>query len=69
MKLEVETPTHLVDVQDIGLDRIEETAKGGLRVGTLETNTQLAADPRVRRDYGVLARAIVAGASGQLRNK
>jgi xanthine dehydrogenase YagS FAD-binding subunit len=69
MKLEIETPTHLVDVQDIGLDRIEATAEGGLRVGTLVTNTQLAADPRVRRDYGVLARAIVAGASGQLRNK
>ena len=69
MKVEVETPTHLVDVQDIGLDRIEATAAGGLRVGTLVTNTQLAADSRVRRDYAVLARAIVAGASGQLRNK
>ncbi|MQX63417.1 xanthine dehydrogenase family protein subunit M [Sinorhizobium meliloti] len=69
MKLEIETPSHLVDVQDIGLNRIEETAEGGLRIGTLVTNTQLAADPRVRRDYGVLSRAIVAGASGQLRNK
>ncbi|TCM20405.1 xanthine dehydrogenase YagS FAD-binding subunit [Novosphingobium sp. PhB165] len=69
MKLEIETPTHLVDVQDIGLDRIEPTDGGGLRIGTLVTNTALAADPRVRRDYGVLTRAIVAGASGQLRNK
>ncbi|PDS63040.1 molybdopterin dehydrogenase [Rhizobium anhuiense] len=69
MKLDIETPTHLVDVQDIGLDRIEDTAEGGLRIGTLVTNTRLAADPRVRRDYGVLSRAIVAGASGQLRNK
>ena len=69
MKLEIETPTHLVDVQDINLDRIETTSAGGLRIGAMVTNTQLAADPRVRRDYGVLARAIVAGASGQLRNK
>ncbi|WP_288806254.1 xanthine dehydrogenase family protein subunit M [uncultured Novosphingobium sp.] len=69
MKLEIETPTHLVDVQDLGLDRIEETRQGGLRIGTLVSNTALAADARVRKDYGVLTRAIVAGASGQLRNK
>lgn len=69
MKLEIETPPHLVDVQDVKLDRIEETEAGGLRIGALVTNTALAADARVRRDYGVLARAIVAGASGQLRNK
>lgn len=69
MKLEIETPTHLVDVQDLELDRIEATADGGLRIGALVTNTALAADERVRRDYGVLTRAIVAGASGQLRNK
>ena len=69
MKLEIETPTHLVDVQDLGLDRIEPTSAGGLRIGAFVTNTALAADPRVRRDYGVLTRAIVAGASGQLRNK
>ncbi|QJU58394.1 xanthine dehydrogenase family protein subunit M [Sphingomonas sp. AP4-R1] len=69
MKIEVETPTHLVDVQDLGLDRIEKTRDGGLRIGALVTNTNLAADERVRRDYGVLTRAIVAGASGQLRNK
>ena len=69
MKLEIETPTHLVDVQDIGLDRIEATNGGGIRIGALVTNTALAADKRVREDYGVLSRAIVAGASGQLRNK
>lgn len=69
MKLEIETPAHLVDVQDLGFDKIEETADGGLRIGALVTNTNLAADERVRRDYPVLTRAIVAGASGQLRNK
>ncbi|RZF65062.1 xanthine dehydrogenase family protein subunit M [Sphingomonas populi] len=69
MKIEVETPVHLVDVQDLKLDRIEPTDAGGLRIGALVTNTDLATDSRVRRDYGVLSRAIVAGASGQLRNK
>jgi xanthine dehydrogenase YagS FAD-binding subunit len=69
MKLEIETPRHLVDVQDLKLDRIEPTTDSGLRIGALVTNTALAADTRVRRDYGVLTRAIVAGASGQLRNK
>ncbi|MEA1086361.1 xanthine dehydrogenase family protein subunit M [Sphingomonas sp. CD22] len=69
MKIEVETPTHLVDVQDLGFDKIEATREGGLRIGALVTNTNLATDERVRRDYGVLTRAIVAGASGQLRNK
>ena len=69
MKLEIETPTHLIDVQDLGFDRIEATPDGGLRIGALVTNTDLASDSRVRRDYGVLSRAIVAGASGQLRNK
>ncbi len=69
MKLQIETPTHLVDVQDLHLDRIEPTAEGGLRIGALVTNTALASDERVRRDYPVLTRAIVAGASGQLRNK
>ncbi|CAM3146893.1 MULTISPECIES: FAD binding domain-containing protein [Sphingomonas] len=69
MKIEVETPTHLIDVQDLKLDRIEKTREGGLRIGAFVTNTALAADERVRRDYGVLSRAIVAGASGQLRNK
>lgn len=69
MKLQIETPTHLVDVNGLGLDKIEPTSEGGLRVGALVRNTDLAADVRIRRDYGVLARAIVAGASGQLRNR
>ncbi len=69
MKLEIETPTHLIDVNGLALDKIEPTPGGGLRVGALVRNTDLAADPRVRRDYGVLSRALLAGASGQLRNK
>src|SRR3546814_9111321 len=69
MKLEIETPTHLVDVNRTGLDKIEGTKGGGLRIGALVRNTDLAADKRVRKDYGVLARALVSGASGQLRNK
>ncbi|MCU6452768.1 xanthine dehydrogenase family protein subunit M [Sphingomonas sp. A2-49] len=69
MKLQIEEPVHLVDVNRLKLDRIEATPEGGLRVGALVRNTELASDPRVRRDYGVLSRAIVAGASGQLRNK
>ena len=69
MKLEIETPAHLVDLGGLGLDTIETTPEGGLRIGALVTNTRLAADSRVRRDYAVLSRAILAGASGQLRNK
>ena len=69
MKLEIETPSHLIDVNGLGLDRIEATPDGGLRVGALVRNTELAADARIRRDYGVLTRALVSGASGQLRNK
>jgi xanthine dehydrogenase YagS FAD-binding subunit len=69
MKLQIEQPVHLVDVNRLALDKIEPTPDGGLRIGALVRNTDLAADPRVRRDYGVLTRAIVAGASGQLRNK
>jgi xanthine dehydrogenase YagS FAD-binding subunit len=68
MKLEIETPTHLIDVNGLALDKIEATPEGGLRIGALVRNTDLAADPRVRRDYGVLSRALLAGASGQLRN-
>jgi xanthine dehydrogenase YagS FAD-binding subunit len=69
MKLQVESPTHLVDVNELELDRIEPAPGGGLRIGALVRNTDLAADPRVRRDYPVLTRALVAGASGQLRNQ
>lgn len=69
MKLEIETPQHLIDVNGLGLDKIENTQDGGLRIGALVRNTTLAADMRVRKDYGVLSRALLAGASGQLRNK
>jgi xanthine dehydrogenase YagS FAD-binding subunit len=69
MKLEIETPTHLIDVNGLSLDKIETTPGGGLRIGALVRNTDLAADSRVRRDYGLLSRALLAGASGQLRNK
>jgi xanthine dehydrogenase YagS FAD-binding subunit len=69
MKLEIEVPSHLIDVNHLGLDRVEPTADGGLRIGALVRNTDLAADERVRRDYGVLSRALLAGASGQLRNR
>ncbi|WP_318368190.1 xanthine dehydrogenase family protein subunit M [Enterobacter sp.] len=69
MKLEIETPTHLIDVNGLGLDKIEPTQEGGLRIGALVRNTDLAADERVRRDYAVLSRALLAGASGQLRNQ
>lgn len=69
MKHEIEAPTHLVDVNHLGLDRIEDTPQGGLRIGALVRNSDLAADIRVRRRYAVLARALLAGASGQLRNR
>jgi xanthine dehydrogenase YagS FAD-binding subunit len=69
MKLEIEAPRRLIDVNGLGFDAIAPTAEGGLRIGALVRNTDLAADPRVRRDYPMLTRALVAGASGQLRNK
>jgi xanthine dehydrogenase YagS FAD-binding subunit len=69
MKLEIETPTALVDVNHLALKKIEATPEGGLRIGALVSNTDLASDARVRKDYGVLSRAILAGASQQLRNK
>ena len=69
MKLQIETPQQLIDVNGLGLDTIEPTKEGGLSIGALVRNTDLAADRRVRRDYAVLSRALLAGASGQLRNK
>jgi xanthine dehydrogenase YagS FAD-binding subunit len=68
MKLQIENPTHLVDVNGLALDKIEATPDGGLRIGALVRNTDLAADERIRRDYALLSRALLAGASGQLRN-
>jgi xanthine dehydrogenase YagS FAD-binding subunit len=69
MKLEIETPSHLIDVNGLGLDTIDDTPEGGLRIGALVRNTDLSADTRVRRDYPLLTRALVAGASAQLRNR
>jgi xanthine dehydrogenase YagS FAD-binding subunit len=69
MKAQIETPTHLVDIRHLALRTIEDTPEGGLRIGALVTNTEFAAHPRVKRDYGVVSRAIVAGATAQLRNK
>jgi xanthine dehydrogenase YagS FAD-binding subunit len=69
MKLEIETPSRLVDISRLPLKRIEMTPDGGLRIGALVTNSDLAADPVVRSQYPVLSQAILAGASGQLRNR
>jgi len=69
MKLQIEAPSHLIDVNGLKLDTMEASSDGGLRIGALVRNTDLAADERVRRDYGLLSRALLAGASGQLRNK
>jgi len=69
MKLQIETPGHLIDIGGIGLDKIERLPNGGVRIGALVTNTDLAADLHIRKEYGILSRALLAGASGQLRNK
>jgi xanthine dehydrogenase YagS FAD-binding subunit len=69
MKIDVEQPTHLVDVSRLPLRKIDETPEGGLRIGALVSNTDLAADSRVRQRYPVLAQALLNGASGQLRNQ
>jgi len=69
MKLEIERPQHLIDVGRLPLGQIEATPEGGLRIGSMTSNTALAADARVRSRYPVLTQAIVAGGSPQLRNK
>jgi xanthine dehydrogenase YagS FAD-binding subunit len=69
MKHEIEAPGHLVDINRLGLDKVEDTPEGGLRIGALVRNTDLMAHERVRRDYAVLSRALAAGASGQLRSR
>jgi xanthine dehydrogenase YagS FAD-binding subunit len=68
MKTGVERPARLVDVRELPLDGIEVTADGGLRIGATVTNSDLAAHPEVRRRYPALTQAVLAGASGQLRN-
>src|SRR5438874_5123391 len=68
MKLNVETPARLVDINRLPLDKIEATADGGLKIGATVRNSDLANDPTVKRDYAVLSQAILNGASAQLRN-
>nr|WSX19115.1 xanthine dehydrogenase family protein subunit M [Streptomyces tubercidicus] len=69
MKLDIERPSHLVDISRLPLRDIEELPDGGLRIGAQAANSDVAADSRVRTRYPVLSEALVAGASGQLRNK
>jgi xanthine dehydrogenase YagS FAD-binding subunit len=69
MKLEIERPTHLVDISRLPLQGIDELPDGGLRIGAQARNSDVAADRRVRTRYPVLSQALLAGASGQLRNK
>ncbi len=69
MKLQVERPTHLVDISRLPLAAIEDLPDGGLRIGAEVRNSDLAADSRVRQRYPALAQALLAGASPQLRNK
>jgi xanthine dehydrogenase YagS FAD-binding subunit len=69
MKVGVEKPAHLVDIARLQLNRIEETSDGGLHIGAQVSNSELAADLRVRRRYPMLAQALLAGASAQLRNR
>lgn len=69
MKLRIETPAHLVDINHLPLADIEETPDGGLRIGALVRNHVLAGDKRVRQRYPALSEALLAGASGQLRNR
>jgi xanthine dehydrogenase YagS FAD-binding subunit len=69
MKLEIEAPAELIDIGRLPLNRIEETADGGLRIGARVSNSAVAVDVRVRRLYPLLSHAILAGASTQLRNK
>ncbi len=68
MKLQIETPERLVDITRLDLKRIEDMPDGGVSIGALVPNSDLAADSRIVKGYEVLARALLAGATGQLRN-
>src|ERR1043165_7816548 len=68
MKLNVDTPSQLLDINRLPLDKIEATGDGGLKIGATVRNSDLAHDPTVQRDYAVLSQAILQGASAQLRN-
>jgi xanthine dehydrogenase YagS FAD-binding subunit len=68
MKLNVETPARVLDINRLPLDKIEATPDGGLNIGATVRNSDLANDAKVQRDYAVLSQAILNGASAQLRN-
>jgi len=68
IKLDVETPSRLVDVSPLALTKIETLPGGGVRVGALVTNTDMAHDPAIAKNYPALSQAILSGASTQLRN-
>ncbi|MGB6112363.1 MAG: FAD binding domain-containing protein, partial [Acidobacteriaceae bacterium] len=68
MKLNVEHPQVIIDINGLPLDKIERLPNGGLRIGALVRNSDLAHDPTVMRDYAVLSQALLSGASPQLRN-
>ena len=68
MKLNVETPARVLDINRLPLDRIETTSDGGLKIGAMVRNSALVHDPRVQKDYSVLSQAILQGASAQIRN-
>src|SRR5436305_303188 len=68
MKLNVETPAQVLDINRLPLDKIEATPDGGLKIGATVRNSDLAHHPTVERDYAVLSQALLAGASAQLRN-
>src|SRR6185437_2364216 len=68
MKLSVETPKTMVDINLLPLDKIEKLPGGGLRIGAMVRNSDLAWNPDVQKDYAVLSQALLSGASPQLRN-
>jgi xanthine dehydrogenase YagS FAD-binding subunit len=68
MKLNVERPTTVIDINSLPLDRVESTPDGGLKIGAMVRNSDLAHDPNVQKNYPVLSQALLSGASPQLRN-
>jgi xanthine dehydrogenase YagS FAD-binding subunit len=68
MKLNVERPTVVIDINHLPLDKIEDVPGGGLKIGAMVRNSDLAHDSRVQKQYAVLSQALLSGASGQLRN-
>jgi xanthine dehydrogenase YagS FAD-binding subunit len=68
MKLNVEQPSCLVDINRLGLDKVEKTVDGGIRIGAMVRNADLAHHPLVQENYKALSEALLSGASAQLRN-